>query len=162
MRLPARLCIPPLLVILAACDAGAPPEGERPAPTVERNARTVTIGETTPAGDSLPRDGGTQSAFTDHPLPPTARAPSPHVELTGPGHASPQALQTGREILPLTRVLQIATAAVPGEVIEVELDEDDDDDDIPEYELKILTPQGRSIEVKIDARRGTILEIEED
>jgi uncharacterized membrane protein YkoI len=48
---------------------------------------------------------------------------------------------------------------VPGEVIDVELDEDDD---IPEYEVKILTPTGRSMEIKIDALRGAILEMEED
>ena len=65
-------------------------------------------------------------------------------------------------LVPLVRIIEIALHRVPGEVIEVELDDDDDDDDEPEYELEILTADGRSIEMKISARRGTILEVEED
>lgn len=68
-------------------------------------------------------------------------------------------MDNGR-LMPLARILEIAQHRVPGEVIEVELD--DDDDDGPEYELEILTADGRSIEMKIDARRGVILEVEED
>ncbi|MGE4324007.1 MAG: PepSY domain-containing protein [Sphingobium sp.] len=64
-------------------------------------------------------------------------------------------------LMPLAQILKIARRRVPGQVIEVELDDGDDDDE-PEYELEILTPDGRSIEMKIDARRGTILDVEED
>lgn len=63
--------------------------------------------------------------------------------------------------LPLAQVLAVARAAVPGEVIEVELD-DDDDDDRGVYEVKMLTPEGRAIEITIDAVSGAVLEREED
>lgn len=85
--------------------------------------------------------------------------PAPDVQIIDPSRQMP--LPRDQQRLPLTRVLQIAQAAIPGEVIEVELDDDDDDDD-PEYEITILTAQGRKMEVKIDARSGAILEIEED
>lgn len=62
-------------------------------------------------------------------------------------------------LLPLARILEIAQRRVAGEIIEVELD---DDDGKPSYELEILTPDGRSIEVTVDARRGIILEVEEE
>lgn len=70
-----------------------------------------------------------------------------------------QALQRG-QILPLTRILEIVHARVPGTVIKVKLD--DKDDDRFEYEVKVLTASGRVMEVEIDARTGRILEIEED
>jgi hypothetical protein len=63
-------------------------------------------------------------------------------------------------LLPLARILDIARRRVPGEIIDVELD--DDDDEPPEYELEILTADGRSIDLNIDARSGAILKVEED
>lgn len=89
----------------------------------------------------------------------SASPAAPPITVAGSSGAAPRALPRDAERLPLARILQIAQKAVPGEVIDAELD---DDDDIPEYEVKILTPEGRSMEVKIDARRGTILEVEED
>ncbi len=65
-----------------------------------------------------------------------------------------QALRRG-EILPLNRVLEIATREVPGNVIEVEYKAG------PKYEIKILTPDGRIREVKLDARTGAVLNIED-
>ena len=53
----------------------------------------------------------------------------------------------------------IARSRVPGEIIDVDLD---DDDGLAEYEVEILTAAGRKIEIRIDARRGTVLEEEED
>lgn len=85
---------------------------------------------------------------------------APEVQIIDPARQQP--LPRDSQRLPLARVLQIALAAIPGEVIEVELDDDDDEDDDPEYEVTILTAQGRKMEVKIDARSGDILEIEED
>ncbi|GAA0617037.1 hypothetical protein GCM10009422_10240 [Brevundimonas kwangchunensis] len=61
----------------------------------------------------------------------------------------------------MNRILGIALADTPGEVIDVELDADDDDDG-PTYEINILTPGGRTIEMKLDARTGAILEREDD
>ena len=68
------------------------------------------------------------------------------------------ALRRG-EILPLTRILPIVQRRVPGDVIKIKLD---DDDKRIEYEVKVLTSNGRVIEVELDARTGRILKIEED
>lgn len=69
-----------------------------------------------------------------------------------------EALQRG-EALPLVRILGIAQQAVPGDVIEVELERKRDG---LVYEIKILTQTGRVREVKVDARTGTVLKIEDD
>jgi uncharacterized membrane protein YkoI len=69
-----------------------------------------------------------------------------------------EALRRG-EILPLTRILPIVQRRVPGDVIKIKLD---DDEQRIEYEVKVLTPNGRVIEVELDARTGRILKIEED
>ena len=69
-----------------------------------------------------------------------------------------QAVERG-EIRPLDEVLKAASAAVPGEVVKLELKRDDG---AFRYKLKILTPQGRRREVKIDAATLKILETEDD
>ena len=69
-----------------------------------------------------------------------------------------EALRRG-EVLPLERILAIANQQVPGDVIEVELE---DEKRALVYEIKILTSVGRVREVKIDARTGAVLEIEDD
>jgi uncharacterized membrane protein YkoI len=69
-----------------------------------------------------------------------------------------EALQRG-EALPLVRILAIAQQAVPGDVIEVELERKHD---ALIYEIKVLTQTGRVREVKVDARTGTVLKIEDD
>ncbi|HEY6642057.1 PepSY domain-containing protein [Povalibacter sp.] len=69
-----------------------------------------------------------------------------------------QALKRG-EALPLVRILAIAQQAVPGEVIEVELERDDGK---LIYEIKVLTTKGRVREIEIDARTGSVLAIEDD
>ena len=88
----------------------------------------------------------------------TPPSPQPSVEIAG-SSGQPSRAITGTGLLPLARILDIARRRVPGDVVEVDLD---DDDGRPEYELEILTAEGRSIEIKIDARTGTILEVEED
>ena len=60
------------------------------------------------------------------------------------------------EILPLVRILEIANQHVAGDVIEVEYKGG------PKYEIKILTATGRVREVKLNARTGALLEIEDD
>jgi uncharacterized membrane protein YkoI len=60
------------------------------------------------------------------------------------------------EILPLTRILEIANRHVAGDIIEVEYKGG------PKYEIKILTASGRVREVKLNARTGALLEIEDD
>ena len=72
--------------------------------------------------------------------------------------AASAALARG-EILPIVRVLGIATAAVPGDVLKVKLERE------PfgfKYEVKILARNGRVREVEVDAKTGRILEIEDD
>ena len=64
------------------------------------------------------------------------------------------ALQRG-EILPLARIMQIATTRVPGDIIEIEYKAG------PKYEVKILTPDGRIREVNLDAKTGEIIKIED-
>ena len=69
-----------------------------------------------------------------------------------------EAMQRG-ELLPLVKILEIATRQVPGDVIEVELE---DEKHVLVYEIKILTSTGRVREVNVDARTGTVLKIEDD
>jgi len=69
-----------------------------------------------------------------------------------------QAVQRG-EVLPLPRILAIAQARVPGDVVKVELDYEGT---WIKYEVKILTPSGRVREVDINARTGAIVKIEDD
>lgn len=72
--------------------------------------------------------------------------------------AASAALARG-EILPIARVLAIATERVPGDVLKVKLERESFGF---KYEVKILTGGGRVREVEIDARTGRILKIEDD
>ncbi len=63
------------------------------------------------------------------------------------------------EVTPLARILAIALKEVPGDVVEVELERDDGR---IVYEIKVLTDNGRVREVRLDARTGGILDIEDD
>ncbi|WP_116809241.1 PepSY domain-containing protein [Steroidobacter cummioxidans] len=69
-----------------------------------------------------------------------------------------EALQRG-EVLPLVKILEIANQQVPGDVIEVELE---NKKEALIYEIKILTGTGRVREVKIDARTGAVVKVEDD
>jgi uncharacterized membrane protein YkoI len=68
------------------------------------------------------------------------------------------ALQRG-EVLPLAKILAIAQEKVAGDVIEVELESKRG---ALVYEIKVLAQSGRVREIKIDARNGTVLKIEDD
>lgn len=70
---------------------------------------------------------------------------------------------------PLSEVLAFARQVAPGRVIEVELDIDDDDDDDDDdhrrrqrwtYEIEILTPDNRVVELEIDAVTGELLDLD--
>ncbi|WP_295042044.1 PepSY domain-containing protein [uncultured Paracoccus sp.] len=63
------------------------------------------------------------------------------------------------EILPLVQILRQLEAEQPGTVVEVELEYEDG---IRVYEVELITPDGRLIEVDMDAATGEILEIEEE
>lgn len=57
-------------------------------------------------------------------------------------------------IRPLSEVLAVARARLPGEVIKIKLDREDD---IWVYEIKILTPKGRRREIEINAQTLDII-----
>ena len=59
----------------------------------------------------------------------------------------------------MTQILSIAQQQVPGDVIEVELESKRG---ALIYEIKVLTQGGRVREVKIDARNGKVIKIEDD
>lgn len=63
------------------------------------------------------------------------------------------------EVMPLPRILVLAQARVPGEVVKVELEHEDGR---LIYEIKILTRNGRLREVELDARTGALIKIEDD
>lgn len=91
-----------------------------------------------------------------------ALGPSPGLadkpERKNEHNAIREALQRG-EVLPLEKILAIANQHVPGDVIEVELEQKHG---ALVYEIKILTSTGRVREVKIDARTGKVIKIEDD
>ncbi len=63
------------------------------------------------------------------------------------------------EILPLPRILAVAQQHVAGEVLKIELEQEHGR---LAYEVKILAANGRVREVKLDARSGALIEIEDD
>ncbi|GGE53704.1 hypothetical protein GCM10007276_33450 [Agaricicola taiwanensis] len=67
-------------------------------------------------------------------------------------------IEAGR-LMPLARILDRVRARYPGEVLEVELDSDDD---APEYEIRLLRPNGRIVELGVDGRTGRILDVDEE
>jgi uncharacterized membrane protein YkoI len=68
------------------------------------------------------------------------------------------AVQKG-ELLPLPRIMALAQARVPGDVVKTELESKRER---LVYEVKILTRHGNVQEVKLDARTGRILRVEDD
>ena len=63
------------------------------------------------------------------------------------------------QLLPLPRILAIAQRRVAGEVLKTELEQKSWG---LQYEVKILTPTGRVREVKLNARTGAVVKIEDD
>ncbi|MBN2886151.1 MAG: PepSY domain-containing protein [Chromatiaceae bacterium] len=67
------------------------------------------------------------------------------------------------EIQPMAKILSQIGEQIPGEVIGIELEQEKDaGQGVWIYELKILTPDGRRLEVEVDARDGRLLELEDD
>jgi uncharacterized membrane protein YkoI len=62
-------------------------------------------------------------------------------------------------LVPLPRILELAQASVPGDVVKTELEAKNDR---LIYEIKILTKSGRVREVKLNASTGEVLSIEDD
>ncbi len=63
------------------------------------------------------------------------------------------------EILPLAEILKKVQTTHPGRVTEVELEFSDG---IRVYEVDVVTPDGRLIEVDLDARTGEVIDFEEE
>ncbi|MEH3116474.1 MAG: PepSY domain-containing protein [Methylorubrum populi] len=74
------------------------------------------------------------------------------------GERARQALERG-EIRPLDAVLAAARAAVPGDVVALDLKRDDGR---WLYKLRILGSDGRRRDVKIDARSLKLLDVDDD
>ncbi|WP_439817219.1 PepSY domain-containing protein [Zavarzinia sp. CC-PAN008] len=66
--------------------------------------------------------------------------------------------RSGR-LMPLPRIVEAVRQRFPGEVLDVDLD---DDDGAPEYQIRLLMPNGRVLEVEVDGRTGRILDVDED
>ena len=85
-------------------------------------------------------------------------APGPSARADSDGERARQALERG-EIRPLDAVLAAAKAAVPGDVIALDLKRDDGR---WLYKLRILGADGKRREVKIDAQSLKILDEDDD
>jgi hypothetical protein len=98
-------------------------------------------------------------------IPPAAETAVP---LPAPAPVQPQqggdaqrALEGVRkqEFLSLQALSEKVRARFPGEIVSAKLSEDDG---VTQYELKVLTTDGRILEVAADPRTGAILDVEED
>jgi len=69
-----------------------------------------------------------------------------------------EAVKNG-ELLPLPRILELALAKVPGDVVKTKLESEHGR---LIYEVKVLTETGRVREVELDARNGEVLKVEDD
>lgn len=65
-----------------------------------------------------------------------------------------EALARG-EILPLSRILLVVEREVGGRIIEIDLDRDDGR---YVYEVEAVSPDGRMVELSIDAATGAVLD----
>jgi uncharacterized membrane protein YkoI len=88
----------------------------------------------------------------------TTRARAGHHDRDD--HVEARALLQRGEILPLSRILELVQQKVPGDVVEVELERSREHG--WQYEVKVLTAEGRVRKVKLDAASGTVRKIEDD
>jgi uncharacterized membrane protein YkoI len=65
----------------------------------------------------------------------------------------------GTPVIDLATAIGLTTRQVPGDVLKVELE---NEDGRYVYEVKILASNGRVREVKLDAKDGSLIEIEDD
>lgn len=88
-----------------------------------------------------------------------AMAMAPPVTAGKHDHVEARALLRAGKILPLSKILDTVRKRVPGDVIEVDLDHEDRG---WEYDVKVLTPQGRVMKVTVNARTGVVIGIKDD
>lgn len=85
-----------------------------------------------------------------------ALLPAPLLHADDDDHErARRALEAG-EILPLRVVLDRVAVEYPGEVLEVELEREDG---IWVYEIKLLSRDGGMLELELDAREASVLEV---
>lgn len=72
-------------------------------------------------------------------------------------HDRAQAARARGEALPLTKILALVEREFRGDVIEIEFERDDGE---TIYEVEILLPDGRVIELEVNARTGELLKLE--
>lgn len=142
MRLWNLTLIFPLFGALCACDSA----------NRDENVETRVL------ADDLREAPADQSDAVRLPVVTNNDGDSP-IKIAGEEDEVDEPIPVGENNLPLARILQIAQSLVPGEVLKVELD---DDDGIPEYEIEMLNARGRKIKIAIDARDGSIRELERD
>ncbi len=93
----------------------------------------------------------------------SARHESPRDHERAHDHDRARAARLRGDIQPIAEILRHIGLQAPGEVISIELErEKHDGQRVWVYELKILTPDGRRLEVEVDARDGRILELEDE
>lgn len=69
-----------------------------------------------------------------------------------------QALKSGL-VRPLEEILDEVRKAFPGDIIEIEFEKDDGRFI---YEIEMIRPDGRMIELKVDAKTATLIELDDD
>lgn len=74
-------------------------------------------------------------------------------------HDRARAALERREVLPLAQILDVVAKRVPGDIVELELEQEEG---VWVYEIKVIAPDGRLLEVLVDAAEGTLLEHQED
>lgn len=101
---------------------------------------------------------------------PSAPAGVPPAAVGAPSSPAPAATPQGdaqralegvqkQEFLPLQEISEKVRARFPGDVVSAKLSEDDG---VVYYELKVLTANGRILEIAADPKSGAILDVEED
>lgn len=136
--------------VYLALDRMAAPSTVAPAPA-----------ETAPA----PASPAAPSAIAPAPVEPSpalAPAQEPQQSEARPLEGDAQRALDGvrkQEFLPLQSISEKVRMRFPGEVVSAKLSEDDG---VIHYELKVLTANGRILEIAADPRTGAILDVEED
>jgi len=88
-----------------------------------------------------------------------ATAPAHAEDHKKSDHEAARAALARHEVLPLPRILALASQKVPGDVLKVELE---DEKGRLIYEVKILGQDGRVREIELDAKTGGVVKIEDD
>lgn len=89
----------------------------------------------------------------------TASLLAPGLAVAGEGHEKAKRLREAGEILPLERVISMATSKKPGRVIEAELEHSRGG---YIYEIELVDKDGVVWELKYDAKTGEMISTKEE